>query len=334
MKGYINDIDWVERNPMKYWSAPSSYSEEKKKQEVTSAIFGGDYIGARKVDGYYQRIVKDEDGNIFMIARSRNVKGEVVDKHEWVPHLNEWFDGLPNGTCLLCECYLPGQEGSKNITTLLGCLKEKAIARQKEKKLHLYVFDIMSYDNSNHIYTAYEERANLLEEISHLHKSEYVEWAEFYEGKELWNMLQTYLANGYEGMVIMRKDAIVYDKRTPAHISIKIKKELQENIDVVLIGANEPTQIYNGKEIVTWKYWFNLRTFEKIEGEYYKDFQNGAPIEPITKNYFYGRAGSLKIGAYKDGKMVQVGSLSGLTEEILENWKSYIGKVVEVQVWK
>ena len=78
------------------------------------------------------------------------------------------------------------------------------------------------------------------------------------------------------------------------------------------------------------KYWENLSTGEKVENSLYKNYSDGDPIEPITKMYFLGGAGSLKIGAYKDGKLVQVGNLSGLEEEILLNWKSYLGKVIEI----
>lgn len=74
MKNFINGVDFVEMEPMKYWSFTAGTSDEVKKSTVKSAIFGGEYIGALKVDGFYQRIIKDEDGNCFMIARSRNVK--------------------------------------------------------------------------------------------------------------------------------------------------------------------------------------------------------------------------------------------------------------------
>ena len=331
MNGLIGDIDWVNAEPMRYWSPPASYSLEKKKTEVVNAIYSGDYYGALKVDGFYQRLVKDEDGNCFMVARSKNVKGEAVNKIEWVPQLQDFMAQLPNGTVLLSECYLPGNEGSKNITTLLGCLKDKCIARQeKGQKLHFYVFDICAYNGVNMVDIGALERFRLLEKISTQYTSPYVEWAKYYNGKELWNKLQEYLATGREGIVITRKDCRVYFKRTPAHLTIKVKKELQETLDVVIMGANPPTRLYSGKEMVTWKYWENLMTAEKIEKELYKAYSDGEPIEPITKMYFFGGAGSLKIGAYKDGKLVQVGNLSGLDEEILLNWKSYLGKVMEI----
>ena len=51
-----------------------------------------------------------------------------------------------------------------------------------------------------------------------------------------------------------------------------------------------------------------------------------------AKNYFNGWAGSLIIGLYdEDSKKVkQIGTLSGLTEEILENWRDYKGKIIEI----
>ena len=333
MYGYVDGIDWVNADSMKYWSFPASYSIEKRKEEVHSAIFGGEFIGALKVDGYYQRLVKDEDGNCFMIARSKNVKGEAVNKIDWVPQLQGFMEALPNGTVLLSECYLPGKEGSKNITSLLGCLKDKCIARQEKGDfLHFYVFDVMAIDNHDYTKVPIEKRVEELKSLSENYRSDYVEYATYFEGEELWNKLQEYLASGREGIVISRKDCPVYFKRTPAHMTIKIKQELRETIDVIILGANAPTRMYGGKEILTWKYWENRVTGEKIQGELYKAFCDGEPIDPITKAYFNGWAGSLIIGLYDAAadKVVPIGSVSGLTEEVLQNWQSYKGKVLEV----
>ena len=108
MKGYVCNIDWVNAEAMKYWSFPSVTSEEKKKQETKNMIFSGDYYGARKCDGYYERLIKDEDGNCFMVARSKNVKGEATEKLAWVPQIHDFMESLPNGTVLLSECWLQG----------------------------------------------------------------------------------------------------------------------------------------------------------------------------------------------------------------------------------
>ena len=81
MEGYIGNKNFVDMEAMRYWQFPLSYKKDKK-QETHDLIFSGRYVGALKRDGYYQRVIKDEDGNIFMVARDKNVKGEPVDKHE------------------------------------------------------------------------------------------------------------------------------------------------------------------------------------------------------------------------------------------------------------
>lgn len=329
MTGYIDGFDFVNMEPMKYWSYPAAQAH-KQKDEVYNYIMSGDYIGALKVDGYYQRLIKDDDGNCFMIARSRNTKGEVVNKLEWLPQLKPWLEKLPAGTCFLCECYWPGNEGSKNITSILGCLKDKAIARQKDNPLHLYVFDCIAWAGEKLIDTPYEERASYVRQAANECISAYVEYAEFYSGKELWQHLQSYLASGREGMVIMRRDAKVYQKRTPARVSIKVKKELQQTLDCVIIGANPPTRVYTGKEIETWTYWEDLKTGERLNGAYYNEYKLGRSLEPLTKNEFYGWCGSLKLGLIKDGEWIHIGDVSGITDEVKANWKQYVGKVCEV----
>ena len=337
MKGYVGGIDWVNASPMKYWSWPASTPIDKRKQETYNMVFSGEMIGSLKVDGYYERLIKDEDGNCFMVARSKNVKGEAVNKIEWVPQLQEFMDKLPNGTVLLSECYLPGNEGSQKITSLLGCLKEKCIARQESgQKLHFYIFDVMAYMGVDFTKTSFEDRVEFLNNLScnsdHF-KCNYVEWAIYYEGEELWNKLQDYLASGREGIVIMRKDAPVYFKRTPARVSLKIKKELKESIDVFFTGkAAAPTKLYNGKEIESWQYWIDTYTEERIPvgSHYFEVVHDNKPYTAVTKPYYNGWAGSLEIGVMDGDKEVGIGYLSGLTDEIKANYKDYIHRVIEV----
>ena len=350
MKGYVCGIDWVNAESMRYWSHPSSISAERRKQEIKNAIFSGEVLGARKCDGYYERLIKDEDGNCFMVARSKNVHGEATEKLAWVPQIHSFMESLPNGTVLLSECWLPGDEGSKKITSLLGCLKDKCIARQeKGQKLHFYIFDIMAWAGEDYTKTPFADRVERLHLISHTYVHDYIEWAQYYEGVQLWDKLQQYLAEGYEGMVIMRKDAPVYFKRTPARVSFKVKKEIAETIDCFFTGkATPPSKDYQGKEIENWQYWVDQDTDERlpIGNHYYEAFMDGKRYIPVTKPYYLHYAGSLEIGLVKpangrcritpdsewvDGlNIVPIGYLSGLTDEIKMNYKDYAGRVIEV----
>ena len=182
MVGCVGSIDWVNCEAMKYWSYPSGYKKDSK-AEIRNFIFSGDYCGALKVDGYYQRLIKDEDGNCFMIARNKDVNGNPINKLEWVPQLQPFMDALPNGTVFFCEAYLPGNEGSRKITSLLGCLKDKCIQRQNAgQKLHFYIFDVAAYKGGNYINLGMKERASALEVLQEQFKNvcEYVDWATYY----------------------------------------------------------------------------------------------------------------------------------------------------------
>ena len=350
MTGYIDGYNFKEMEPMKYFAPPSTWSTEKKADNARSKIYSGNFLGAEKKDGYFAKLVKDEDGNIGLYSRSRNVKGEFPEKHEWVPHLQDFFNALPNGTCLLGELYLPSMPGSKNITSLMGCLKEKAIARQeKGEKLHFYVFDCLAFADKSLLNWPAKKRFNIasgLVNINNIDKSEYVSFAEYKSGKELWSMLQEILARDDEGVVITHKDGVYEPGKRPSKTTLKIKKELKQTIDCFFTGrGSAPTKEYTGKEIETWQLWENTRTGEKLNGEYFREWHEGAPLMPVTKGYYHGWYGSLEIGVfrhktgskcqingvvYEDTEVFPIGWLSGVTEEMKAEPKKYAFKPIEV----
>ena len=132
-------------------------------------------------------------------------------------------------------------------------------------------------------------------------------------------------------MVIIRDKSLYQPGKRPSKDCQKVKRELHETIDCFFTGhATAPTKEYTGKEIEYWKFWENLQTGEKLEGQLYMDFYDGKSIIPVTKPYFYGWAGSLEIGVVKGDKVVPIGWLSGLADEIKANWKDYKGKCIEV----
>lgn len=329
--GLIDNVDFFELETERYWSFPKSYRGNPK-TETKNMIFSNEYIGSRKIDGAYYRFIKDMDGNMSLQGRNRSVKGIFLNKIGHVPHLQNFFEKLPNGTCLLGEIYFPEKEGSHNVTTIMGCLEDKAIRRQEEgDKLHYYVFDVWAYDGKSLMNTPIEERIKYLIKIRKCVKIPEIHLALYFEGKKLWEMLQVILENNGEGVVITKKGTHPEPGKRPARKTLKIKKEISQTIDCFFTGKiAAPTRNYTGKEIRTWKYWENARTLEKIEGEHWKNYHEGAPIEPVTKPYFYGWAGSLEIGVLKKGKIFPIGWLSGLTDEIKANPNNYKLKPIEV----
>lgn len=334
MRGVINGINFGELDVQKYYAPPSSWSAEKKKDNARSKIFSGDWLGARKNDGYFAKIVKDDDSNVIVYSRSRGVNGAYADKHEWLPQLNDFFFALPRGTCLLGELYLPTQPGSKNVTTILGCLVDKAIARQEEEKLCFYAFDCLAWHGISMMGESAERRFEMLTNLDKFDwgsSEEYVSRAAYYTGQTLWNLLQTILAEGGEGIVITKRDALYEPGKRPSKTTLKIKKELQNTIDCFFTGnTSAPTRLYSGKEVTEWQYWENTRTGEKLMGDYYDDYFDGAPIEPVTKAYFNNWAGSLEIGVWRGAEIISIGWLSGLPDEIKANPKLYAMRPIEV----
>ena len=347
MYGYIDGIDFGEMECQRYWAPPASWDDKKKKDNAHSRIFSGEWYGAEKKDGYFAKLIKDEDGNIILYSRSRGVNGKFADKHEWVPQFEDLFTTMPNGSCVLGEIYFPSKPGSRQVTTIMGCLKEKAIERQeKGEKLHFYVFDILAWDGDSYLNNPFEVRIRKLNFFRPLLTHMYVAAAEYKTGRELWIMLQEILERGDEGAVITHKSALYEPGKRPSKTTLKIKKELKQTIDCFFTGVGSaPTKEYTGKEIETWTYWLDTYTGEKKMGEYFKDYKNGAALEPITKSYYHGWCGSLQIAVlrhkvgsrckirgevYEDTEVYPIGWLSGVTEEMKAEPNKYAFIPMEV----
>jgi hypothetical protein len=178
------------------------------------------------------------------------------------------------------------------------------------------------------------------------YENDYVSIAKYVAGADLWVMLQEILARDDEGVVITHKDALYEPGKRPSKTTLKIKKELKHTIDCFFTGAGSPpTREYTGKEIGTWKDWQNIRTGEKIVGEKYKDYVEGAPIEPITRGYYAGWCGSLEIAVlrfkagatatingveYENREIFPIGWLSGLPDEMKAEPKKFAYQPIEV----
>ena len=330
MFGYIDNYNFKEMEAMRYYSHPKSYKGDPK-EEAKKRIFSEEWLGARKMDGSFAKFIKDEDGNMMLLSRSRNVNGEFPNKIDHVPHLFDFFNSLPNGTCLLGEIYFPSHEGSNEVTKIMGCITDKAIERQKNDPLHYYIFDILAFDNVSFMPFRAEDRFNYINEIKNKYNYKNIEFANYYKGLELWNMIQETLASGGEGGVIIHKDSKYQPGKRSTKVSLKIKKELQDTIDCFFTGrVSSPARDYTGKDIENWKYWENIRTGKLINAPMFNEYYKGEPYEPVTKSYYMGMAGSLEIGVYQNNKIKPIGYLSGLSEEIKMNYDKYKMRVIEV----
>lgn len=312
----INNFDFFNLPAEKYWDFPKNYKGNKQ-NDIKNFIFSGDYIGAIKKDGHYYRFVKD--GEISFQGRTESVNGGYLNKKGHVPYIINSLNKLPNGTVILGELYFHGGTSS-DVTTIMGCKEEKALKRLEEgDKLYYYIFDVWAYDGKSLLDTSAEDRFNLIKEkIKPLfEKDKYIEVADYYMGNDLWELLCWARGNNEEGIVMTKKYSTPDPGKRPAKKTIKVKKELESDIDVFFTGGyKEATKDYTGIEMENWTYWWDIKNDKKLEGHLYEDYLDGRVIEPVTKGWFYGWAGSIEIGCMKDGKVYVIGYLSGVTDEI------------------
>lgn len=325
--------------PMKVWKLPKS--KEYMRKEICS---NGKYLAQIKKDGYHYMFEKDEDGNCWMFSRKvSDVTGHLVEKSANVPHIIEALQVLPNGTILVGEIYYPGGV-SKDVTKIMGCHPDKAVERQKEfGPLHYYVFDILQHQGELLLNTPLESRLTLLENVLteyELLEHDFIEYAlPIFD--DLDNLIDEALNNGEEGVILKKIDGRYHPDKRPAWEWVKFK--IEDEGDVICMGFEPPTKEYTGKELEDWGYWENL------DGE----IMLGLPISltgkmltgsqlvktswtPVTKPYALGWAGSIKMGVIKDGRLVEVGTVSsGLTDsnlqDIAKDPQSFIGKPFSVR---
>ena len=312
-------MNYFESEPMKYWSASASMSPTEKRIKLESMIDSGDYIWSRKYDGNWSRAVITKD-RAALQTRGISVKtktyGEIQDK---VFFWDDVIKAFPNGdTVILAEVYLPGGI-DKDCGSILRCLKDKALARQKDNKLEWRIFDVLVIDGTDMFNTPVEERVKHIPEVVKRINNPLVKGIEYHEMDDnFFDDLAEIFADGGEGCVCYKKDAIyIPGKRGPhAWDSLKVKQEVSSDIDCFILAAVPCEKNYNGGDIGNWQYWENTRTGEKLVGGYFGDYQSGVPLIPISKNYYYNWPASITVGVYDNkGNIVELCKVAGLTEE-------------------
>ena len=208
------------------------------------------------------------------------------------------------------------------MTSVLQCLPEKSVKRQKGEYgfVYYYIHDCWYYNGQNLMDEPYSKRIEYVQKIfnNFLKDNLYIEVAEYAETpEEITNLLNYARENGEEGIVMVRKDAIISPGKRTAWKTIKVKKELEKEVDCFLTGHYKtPTRLYTGKELRSWIYWEDLKTGSLVSGKLFGDYEAGRPIEPVTKPYYFGWAGSLELGILHNGKVKELGYVSGVNDEI------------------
>lgn len=301
--------------PMLVGKAPKNYKDKFANEKI---------IGTVKKDGYWSQLVKDNN-EIHLYSRSISKKtGYYSDNIDKVPHIKNWaMDNLPNGTTLIGEIYYPDGT-SKNVTSILGAVPQKAIERQDGEygKLHFYLHDILAYDGCDYVMNEvdYSHRySNLCLNIDiRTPLIDEIEIATCCDNTycDLEKCAERAIADGEEGMVFRTESGLYAPGKRQPQTMFKIKRGV-DDVDLIILDILDPEYLYTGKVGDAWPY---------------KDEDGNL----ITKAAYHHWAGGFSLGALDgSGSYIKVCNVtSGLTDDIkkraAESPDDFIGQVVQV----
>lgn len=283
--------EWYESTPAKYWQPDKSKHIEQ--DIISNPAKYDEYLATYKMDGNWSRWIVDGDGNIKVQSRTISKKtGEYGDLTDKVPHLVHIMKMLPRNSVVLGEiCYPQLSKHSDEVGTILRCLPQKAIARQKDNPLYLYIFDVLMWDGTDIHEQPYIERIKCFEKINNLINSTFVWCAKPKEVVDIVDDYDDYLDKGGEGFVLVKKNLPYSPGTRTAWSSIKLKQATDE-LELVVTGTIDPVYYYNGEDPDGWQY-------------------RDADDYPITKRAYYGWMAGVMVDY--NGNNVKV--TSGCTDE-------------------
>ena len=291
------------------------YHNKLSDAAVDAAFASGEWVAQEKVDGAWYMLEKIDDDHIYLFGRTKSRKtGELTEKSENVPHIVEWArETMPDDTVVIGEIFVPKGK-SNDVTKIMGCTPANAIKRQTQTQeygglIHYYVFDCIRFNGIDLTSQGFIQRWDYLKNFSY---TEQVQLSRVYDC-HFEALLSEIFAHGGEGMVFKRKDSVYEPDKRP--LTCFKMKEHVDSVDLICMELLDPVKEYTGKELESWSYW--------IDGE------------PVTKHYYYGWKNAMRLGAYKDGHIIEVGRVaSGLSDEIrqdmAENPEQYLNQVVQV----
>lgn len=343
-----------ELEPEHYWAFPFNYDKVKRKTELNNMITSGKYAYQLKTDGCYGSFVRDYDGEAHLLTRGRSKSTgkfcEVEDNVFFFKSLEAAFD---KPTKIIGEIYYDGGI-DRNVGSPLRSKPEKAKSIQSktfyeeisktikfsakdkkdielndffDKKLKYRIFDVWCYEGESLLETSWLERQKYVKKAVEKINNPLVSGVAYkFMDNNFYEELAKIFENGGEGVVcydIMGKPEP--GKRT-AHKTLKVKQELENEVDCFIMGLAPSTKYYDGKEIQDWNYWINERNNQLLLGDYFNAYSLGELIKPVTKNFFYGWCNSIILGVYDGENIIEIGRCSGLTEEFKKSLKEEFSK--------
>ena len=279
-----------------------------------------DWIAQEKVDGCRYIMSIEHDCNRFTSRQKSRVTGIPVEKTENVPHLSHLVMPELAGTVLDGEIQ---HDDFSQTVSIMGSLSALAIEKQEKMGYIKYkVFDIIRHNGVDVSNLGYADRIKLATEVVNSIRAkygvDYIMTLPVYTQNKL-DLFHSIINRGGEGLVLKNKYSPYLessDSPTRSKMQIKLKKYITD--DVVIMGATEPTRLYDGIDVAHWQLW--------------------SYGEPVTRAWHSGWIGAIKFGKYVENNLVELGQTSGIddnTRILLSDGhhgikSEYIGTVMEI----
>ena len=264
--------DFETLTPMKYYDNPEPKTDtlKKKRQDM---IDNKDnlYIATEKHDGDWGMFIHYSKGHNLIRSRSiSKITGSYGDYTAKLPHLCGEMDNWPDNTVVLAEiCWDKYGTNANTVGTILRCLPDKAVERQKDKKLSGLIFDVLMFNGKDLTNDPYAIRINVGFELELKYfKRTQVFTTDFAAAAD------DIISRGGEGVVIQKKSNPYMPGTRTAWATLKLKQTLP-HMDLKVVGTIEPNKNYEGDFAADWQY--------KIDGinvtkPYFMGWKNGITV--------------------------------------------------------
>ena len=342
----MNIRDFAMMEPMKYYM--SDDVNNKKRQAILDNI-NNEYMATEKHDGCWGMFIHYSKGNNLIRSRSiSKVTGAYGDYTAKLPHLCREMDNWPDNTVVLAEiCWDEYGTNANTVGTILRCLPNKAVERQKDKKLSALVFDLLMWNNEDFTNKPYQERYGIAR--THFRRGDDDTRVYYFNitnafYRNFASEADLIINNGGEGLVIQRKDNPYMPGTRTAWATLKLKQTLP-HMDLKVVGTLEPNKQYDGDCIDTWKYWEVDDTiltsnppqqghslYETMGGADSIWKINGYSHRAVTKPYFMGWKNGITV-------MLPSGIATDVTSGLTDDDRAYLAtpeaqaKIAAGELW-
>ena len=173
-------MNYFESEPMKYFAPAASMNAEMRRLKLESMATSGQYLYGLKTDGNWSRAIITPERSALQtrgISKKTGTYGEIQSKvFFWESIVNAFKDT----TVILGEVFLPGKI-DRDIGSILRCLDDKALARQKTEKLRWRIFDVLCYEGEDLMNTGFEKRISYIPTVVQKINDPLVEGVNYYE---------------------------------------------------------------------------------------------------------------------------------------------------------